>query len=103
MTRRGVFLLALLVMVAVAFLVRDARQGVADKHRRACIENLRDIEGAKEQFAFDHDGIAPENITALIPAYLATAPTCPSGGTYTFGDLQNRVSCSVDDHGMTDR
>jgi hypothetical protein len=100
MTRRGVILLALLVIVATVFIVRDAMEGIAEKHRRACVENLRDIEGAKEQFAFDHEGAAPADFNALMPNYLDRMPVCPSGGAYDLGDLQTQVQCSAEGHGL---
>lgn len=98
MTRRGVMLLALLVVVGTVYIVRDAIKGLAEKHRRVCFENLRDIEGAKEQFAFDHEGAAPENFAALIPYYLERMPVCPSGGSYALGDLQALARCGVEGH-----
>lgn len=98
MTRRSVMLLVLLMGVAIVFFIRDAREGLAGKHRRQCLEHLRDIEGAKEQYAFDHDETAPAGFDALMPDYLERMPVCPSGGSYVPGDLQTQARCDVEGH-----
>ena len=69
-----------------------------DSNRRTCLAQLYAIEGAKEQFAIEHDGIAPESMAQLIPHYLPKAATCPAGGVYDLGDMQNVVACSRVDH-----
>ncbi len=70
----------------------------AEQARRQCVSNLYAIEGTKEQFAIEHDGVAPTEFTELVPGYLPSIPMCPSGGTYTLGNNQTGVVCNADGH-----
>jgi hypothetical protein len=67
----------------------------------ACINNLRQIEAAKNEWAMDK-GKVPGDAPAkpdLLP-YLKTGafPACPAGGTYTIGAVSNAPTCSVPKH-----
>ena len=68
----------------------------------ACINHLRQIDGAKEQWAL-------ENKKALTdtPAYfdligsdrnIKQHPRCPAHGQYYWGDIAHKPTCSVSDH-----
>lgn len=58
----------------------------------ACAANRRAISSAVQQYQA-MEGRPPTSIQQLVPGYLQTVPTCPSGGTYTLSG--NRVVCSV--------
>jgi len=63
----------------------------------ACIRNLRRIQAAKAQWAFDQDRSnleSPLPITAL-GDYLRTEPICPNGGTYGIEDVKDRPNCTL--------
>ena len=68
--------------------------------RHMCIQQLLQIEGAKEQYAIEHEGQAPASIDVLVPRYVPSIPVCPSGGAYTLGDMQTGVVCSVAAHAV---
>jgi len=95
---RAIQLLVLGLLVFAVFAVINSRRSTALSRQRQCEVQQRDIEGAKEQFALEHEGQAPADWSALIPRYLPRPPPCPSGGTYRLGDLQEPVSCSLPDH-----
>jgi hypothetical protein len=71
-----------------------------------CINNLRQIDGAKEQWALDTK--APTNAIPTwndIQPYLGrgisgTLPVCPFGGIYVLHDLQSAPTCSVKGHAL---
>ncbi|HET7626086.1 MAG TPA: hypothetical protein VFM25_12555 [Verrucomicrobiae bacterium] len=67
--------------------------------KNACINNLRRIEGAKQQWALEHN--MPEasipTESDLLP-YLRAMPTCPAGGHYTIGAVNEKPTCSIPDH-----
>jgi len=63
-----------------------------------CFNQMYAVEGAKEQFAIEHEGRAPASIDELIPTYLEHLPMCPSGGTIHLGDMQTPASCSFKGH-----
>lgn len=70
----------------------------------ACINNLRQIDGAKCQWALEHK--APSNAIPTwsnIQPYLGrgtggTLPACPQGGVYTIGPLTEAPTCSIKGH-----
>lgn len=75
--------------------------------KNACINNLRQIDGAKEQWALENKKTATDTptldsvaATGLIGTdkYIKVIPTCPANGTYTVGDMKTKPSCSVTDH-----
>jgi hypothetical protein len=69
--------------------------------QNACINNLRQIDGAKQQWALEN------NITndakpswANVQPYMGRgsqgeSPKCPQGGTYILGRLSELPSCSI--------
>ena len=98
MSRRARRLLLVTVLGLTGVFMYQARESTRARHRRACELNQRDIEGAKEQFALEHNEAAPAVFEDLVPAYLPSMPACPSGGAYTLGDLQVPVHCSARGH-----
>jgi hypothetical protein len=72
--------------------------------RDECINNLRGIDGAKQQWAIvmgkrAEDTPAWSDIQSYIgPAPAGAMPQCPSGGTYTIGTLGARPECSIAGH-----
>ena len=66
-----------------------------------CLNNLRQIEAAKEQWALENDKTADAIPTAqdLLP-YLSNMvfPVCPSGGTYTINAVGVPPTCSIPGH-----
>lgn len=66
-----------------------------------CINNLRQIDGAKQQWALenkkpDNTLVSEVNITSYLPGNVM--PTCPSGGTYTINSVGVAPTCSVPGH-----
>ena len=64
----------------------------------ACVNGLRMIAGAKDQYALDHNGRAPGGFEDLVPAYMAKEPVCGAGGTYTIGEPGADPTCTVAGH-----
>jgi septal ring factor EnvC (AmiA/AmiB activator) len=67
----------------------------------ACINNLREIDAAKQQWALENNKTAGAVPTAqdLLP-YLADGlfPVCPSGGIYTINAVNVPPTCSIPGH-----
>jgi hypothetical protein len=69
--------------------------------RNACINILRQIDAAKQQWALEKNKTADAIPTAqdLLPYFKdGIFPTCPSGGTYTLNAVGYLPSCSVPGH-----
>jgi len=66
---------------------------------RVCQENLYKIDGAKEQYALEHNLAedAKVSMSDLIgpQAYIRQTPICPSGGTYTVNVMGTDPTCSI--------
>ncbi len=67
----------------------------------ACINNLRQIDAAKQQWALENSktGSAVPTAQDLLP-YLEDGlfPVCPSGGTYTINAVNVPPTCSIPGH-----
>ncbi len=67
----------------------------------ACINNLRQIDAAKQQWALENDKTADAIPSAqdLLPYFSNLVfPVCPSGGTYTINAVGVLPTCSVPGH-----
>lgn len=71
------------------------------QQRNACINNLRQIDAAKQQWALENNKTAAAIPTArdLLPYFKdGIFPVCPSGGAYTIGAVGDLPTCSVPGH-----
>ncbi len=93
-----VAIIGLLAAIAIPNFVKARTTSQAN----ACINNLRQIDGAKQQWALEQKAsvtASPGN-SALQP-YLGRGsagsafPTCPGGGSYTVGNIQTAPICSL--------
>jgi len=93
-----VAIIGLLAAIAIPNFVR-ARE---TSRTNACINNLRQIDGAKQQWALETSaapGATPVDADLYgAAAYIRTAPDCPAGGTYTIGTLATPPICGVAGH-----
>ena len=90
----GVFVCGLLLAIAIPNFVKARNVSMEN----ACINNMRQIEAAKNEWALEK-GKDPGDVptAADLTPYIAGGkfPVCPSGGTYTIGAVSNSPSCSV--------
>jgi competence protein ComGC len=65
----------------------------------ACINNLRQIDAAKQQWALEK-GKQSTDVPTMedLKPYLAKIPHCPAGGTYTLNAVGQPPQCSITDH-----
>jgi hypothetical protein len=67
----------------------------------ACINNLRQLDGIKQQWALENHKttnaiVSWEAIRPYLPEWeRATGPVCPQGGTYSLGQIADRPTCSI--------
>lgn len=87
-----VAIIGLLAAIAIPNFVK-ARQTA---QKNACINNLRQIDGAKEQWALENKKNQGDAVvTAEVDAYVkGGAPECPSSGTYTYGTVGTDPTCN---------
>jgi chromosome segregation ATPase len=81
--------------------VQSQTQGQAQTGQ--CVNNLRQIDGAKQQWALENRKPAnavptPADIAPYLPNH--ALPTCPAGGAYTINSLQQAPTCSIPGHAL---
>jgi prepilin-type N-terminal cleavage/methylation domain-containing protein len=93
-----VAIIGLLAAIAIPNFVRARTQS----QKNACINNLRQIDGAVQQWALENkkDPAATVAFTD-ISSYLKNSVICPSGGTafsdsYTLNGITNKPTCQKD-------
>ncbi|MBI1178046.1 prepilin-type N-terminal cleavage/methylation domain-containing protein [bacterium] len=91
-----VAIIGLLAAIAIPNFVK-ARQTA---QKNACINNLRQIDGAKEQWALENNKASGAVQTTDVAPYIkgSKMPTCPASGNYTVGDLGTSPTCTITDH-----
>jgi prepilin-type N-terminal cleavage/methylation domain-containing protein len=70
--------------------------------KNACINNLRQIDGAKEQWALENKKSAGSAVVeADVNSYIkAGAPKCPGGGSYNYNTVDVSPSCTIAGHSI---
>lgn len=67
--------------------------------RNVCINNLRQLDAAKQQWALENGKKSTDVPTkADLMPYLSKWPVCPDGGTYTIGAVDEPPTCSIPGH-----
>ncbi len=69
----------------------------------ACINNLRQLDSAKEQWALETnqaEGAKVDEAAALQYIKGARMPVCPQGGTYTLNPIGQEPACSIPGHAL---
>src|SRR5438128_2266177 len=94
-----VAIIGLLAAIAIPNFVKA--RGTAQTN--ACINNLRQIDGAKEQWALEKKKSSTTPVVDTeIDAYIKGGrPNCPGGGSYTYGAVDTPPSCSLASSGHT--
>ena len=95
-----VAIIGLLAAIAIPNFIK-ARQS---SQTNACINNLRQIDGAKATYALEAKltGAATVAMGNLVGAtsYIRETPVCPAGGTYTLVDVDTKVACNITGHSL---
>ena len=98
----GFTLVEIMIVVAIigllaAIAVPNFAQARTNARRGSCINNLRLIDAAKEQYALENNkDTATTPAGADVTPYLkgGAMPTCPAAGAYTIAAIGTKPSCS---------
>ena len=91
-----IMIVVLIIGILAAIAVPNFVKARESARRATCIGNLTQINSAKEQWAMDNKKANGDAVlsTNIAPTYVKSFPVCPSGGTYTVGNVGTNPSCS---------
>jgi prepilin-type N-terminal cleavage/methylation domain-containing protein len=99
-----VAIIGLLAAIAIPNFIQARRRAQAN----ACINNLRQIDGAKQQWALENNQAPAATVASTeLQKYLGRGaqgqwPSCPTGnGTYTIGTVAEAPTCTTYDNDST--
>jgi general secretion pathway protein G len=95
-----VSIIGLLVSIALPAFVKSRNQA----RKQACIENLSQLESAKQQWALEvgktSGDIPTQDDLIGSSKYIKHMPSCPGGGTYDFKPVGTVAECTEPGHAL---
>ena len=105
--KKGFTLVEIMIVVAIigllaAIAIPSFIKARESSQTNACINNLRQLDAAKEQWALANKKVTGDTVTdSEVNAYIkGGAPDCPAAGTYTYGVVGTDPTCSVTGHAL---
>lgn len=99
----NIIIIGVLSLIGAVFLagLQNPRISPRTAPRNACINNLRELDGAAEQWRLEN-GFATSSCPAFeqIRGYLLRLPKCPKGGRYSFDTNSGLPKCSFPGHAL---
>jgi len=103
--KAGFTLVEIMIVVAIigllaAIAIPNFVKARTTAQTNACINNLRQIDGAKEQWALEKKKSSGSAVVDTeIESYIkGGAPKCPAGGSYTYNAVDTSPVCSITGH-----
>lgn len=105
----GFSLIEMLIVLGIlglimALAVPNFQKSRTEARKQLCIENLSQIESAKQLWGLEnqkHAGATPTTADMIgQTSYIKTMPSCPAGGIYSFNGLGENATCTVPGHSL---
>ena len=95
----SIFVIPLLAAIAIPNFVKARTTA----QMNACISNLRQIDGAKQQWALENKKRETAVLTAQdLEPFLKATLHCPAGGIYSINPIGQKPTCSIPNHELPD-
>ena len=104
MRKSGFTLVEIMIVVAIigllaAIAIPSFMRARASSQQNACINNIRQMSGAEDQYAIENNKVTGNACTsANITPYLKKWPVCPASGAYTINTIGNDPTCNITGH-----
>ena len=97
MNRKGFTLVEIMIVVLIvgilaAIAIPNFIKARLASQQNACIANLKQIQGAKEQSLISGGGVTDTDLYGPTK-FIKAKPVCPGGGNYTTGDATTDPTC----------
>ncbi len=96
----SILMIPLLAAIAIPNFVKARETALMN----ACMNNLRQIDGAKQTWAVEQKKNSADTPTEqdLAPYLARNWPTCPAGGTYSINTIEEKPTCSIPKHRLSE-
>ncbi len=104
MNKKGFTLVEIMIVVAIigllaAIAIPNFIKARETSQKNACIQNLRQIDSAKQQWAIEEKKLSTDTpVAADLDDYIKGGYgnlACPASGAYTINDMSNNPVCDV--------